>query len=327
MSDLDVLGVFAQVAPQGPSRADDASMLTTAPVYGVDAAARLVQVGVHGTALWLPAMPGRYRPTSLSPARVLLNPTTARPEVVLGPIDPWPPVVPGTLTAINTTTKIATVSVHGASHQVPYMPSTYTVGAAVWVGLDDWGLPLVVHSPSDVAASGGGSPEPPPSRPDTVRASTTIGPTWSGSYRHIRGAWDRWNVDRYGGRSTLYQGNGYGSGPMSGLAVYGDQVVNLGATTIHSIDVALRPVGLASGSPPVTVQGSPQGTPPGGSPVATGDTATGMSAWVALPASIREGMRTGAIKGLATVGGAYSAVAGAGNGDGMVLRVNYSRPA
>lgn len=311
-----------------PTSPSSGAMSAVGRVYAVDAAARLVRVSLlGGEALWLPALPGRYRSTSSqgSLARVLLHPTTGRPELVLGPLDPTSPSVLAQVSAVAGTT--VTVDWFGASTALPAIPSTYTVGQTAWVLTDDWGLPGLVQGPSTVVAP---TPPPPPTPPgggSTVQVTVAISPQWSGSYRYSRAAWDRWNTNRYGGRSTLYQGDGEGSGAMAGLAVYGDQLVNLGAISIDSVRVRLRSVGLASGSPPVTVQGSPQGSPPPGAPVASGAVAVGMDDWVYLASTVCEGMRTGAVKGLATVGAAYSAVAGAGNGDGMVLSVTYTRAA
>ena len=322
ISDLDL----SVPDPAGPSAG---GLTVVGRVYGVDVTARLVQVSVLGSeALWLPAQPGRYRAgsgTDGSLARVLLHPTTGRPELVVGPLDPMAPSRLATVTAMAGTT--VEVSWDGVATPLPAIPSTYTVGQTAWVLTTEWGVPVLVLGPSTTSAPAPPTPPPAPGGGGTVQVSQTIGPQWSGSYRHIRAAWDRWNTDRYGGRSTLYQGNGQGSGPMTGLAVYGDQLVNLGAISIDRVRVRLRNVGLASGSPPVVIQGSPHGTPPAGAPVYSGDTAGGMDGWLDLSASVREGMRTGAVKGLATVGAAYSAVAGAGNGDGMVLIVDYTRAA
>lgn len=334
MSDLlDVMGLVSGAMPQAPDASADTELTTVGVVYDVNAAARLVKVGVHDAPLWLHAMPGRYQvrvvgsavagSTSPGLARVLLNATTGRAELVLGPVNPRDPEVPGTLTAIDTTAKRATVSVEGASHVLPYKPSTYAVGADVWVGLSDWGVPYLVQGPSDVAAVAS-TPPSAPSAPGSAQTTQTIGPQWSGTWRSTRAAWDRWNTDRYGGRSTLYQGDAFGSGPLKGLATYGDQLVNLGAVSIDRVQVMLRGVGLSGAAGPATVQGSPHGSQPGGAPTSSGDTAAG-DGWVDLPASVREAMRTGAVKGLCTVGANYWAVAGAGNGDGMVLAVTYTR--
>lgn len=319
MSELDL--------PLAPATESDGLLTLEARILGVDAAAGLVQVSVRDSALWLPAVAGRYVVTEgSSRCRVLLDPQRGRPEMVLGPVTPRAAQVPATMSASTSTT--ATVTLDGATYELPYLTGSYgTLPAAVWVSLDDWGSPTLVLGPSAVAdtsqtplppAGGGGA---------TVQATVSIPAQWSGSWRVTRSAWDRWNTGNYGGRSTLYQGDGYGSGPMVGLATYGDQLVNLGALSIDRVQVAVRPVGLASGSPPVTLQGSPHGSQPGGAPASSGDTATGMGGLVDLPASVLEAMRTGAVKGLATVGGAYSAAAGAGNGDGMALTVTYTRPA
>ena len=157
-----------------------------------------------------------------------------------------------------------------------------------------------------------------------MQTTISIAAQWSGSYRAGSG-WDRWNTGRYGGRSTLYQGNGFGSGPMVGLATYGDQIVNLGAISIDRIQVMLRGVGLSGASGPATVQGSSHASQPGGSPSSSGSTVSG-DGWVDLDSSMRAGFLSGAFKGLCTVGGNYWAVAGAGNGDGMQLAITYTRP-
>lgn len=320
MSDLDLL------TPNTGAASDDA-LTTVGPCYDVNAAARLVRVGVRGEPLWLPAMPGRYRRSNglgAGLARVLLNPSTGRPSLVLGPLDPLDTVAPATMTAATAT--VATVSWAGASYALPYLAGAYgTPPVSVWVSLSDWGVPVLVLGPSAVAPTGGGG-TPPPAPGGTIQVTQTIGPQWSGSWRQSAGAWDRWNVDRYGGRSTLYQGSGFGSGPMVGLATYGDQLTNLGAISIDRVQVMLRGVGLAGASGPATVQGSPHGTRPGGAPTSSGATATG-DGLTDLAAATREGMRTGAIKALALVGSQYWAVAGAGNGDGMALIATYTRPA
>ncbi len=323
-SDLDLF------TPDATARIDPA-LVTIGTVYAKKPAERLVVVQVREELVELPAQPGRYRlastvadaPNAL--ARVLLNPQTARPVLVLGPVNPHQPAVLGTVLATGPGT--VTVSIEGAEHELQAAPSTYTTGGTAWVLTDDWGRPALVLAPSGLTPATPGVPPPPPPTPGGVQAVASIGPQWSGSWRASRGAWDRWNTNRYGGRSTLYQGTNGESGPMVGLAVYGDQLANLGATSIDRVQVAIRSVGLASGSPAVTIQGSPHGTPPGGAPVASGGTASGMDALVDLPADVRDGMRTGAVKGLALVGGPYSAAAGAGNGDGMVLTVTYTRPA
>lgn len=169
-------------------------------------------------------------------------------------------------------------------------------------------------------------PAPPP--PKVVTRTVTITPTWSGSYREAYGQWDRWNTGRYGGRSTLWQGSKYGSGPMKGLATYGNKLLELGADEITQVEVTLRGVGMNSDLPSIVVQGSPHGSKPGGAPSSSGATASGQTGStsatkVRLPESVREAFRTGAVKGLAIVGSGYGGVRGTSAADGMALRVTY----
>lgn len=175
-----------------------------------------------------------------------------------------------------------------------------------------------------------GVPTPPGPAAGTQTATTTILPTWSGTWRATR--WDNWNQTRYGGRSDLYQGNAYGSGPLVGLATYGDQLVGLGATTITAAVLTVERNG-SGGAAAVTVQGSSLGTPPAGAPSSSGDTASSASlaatgkGQIALTAGMREALRTGAAKGLCLVGATYAGVFGTSRGDGMSLFVTYTRPA
>lgn len=324
MSDLDALRL-AGLQPQGPSRAADLSTVAVGRVLGVNAAAGLVLVSVHGSeGSWVPAVAGRYRVAGV--CRVLLDPWAGgRTAVVLGAVDPLAPSVLATLTGLDEVANRATVAWAGGPVTVPFLPSTYTISDEVWVDLDDWGRPFRVVGPSDDPPAA--APVVLPSAPasaSTAQATTTIFPQWSGSYRTGSG-WDRWNTNRYGGRSTLYQGSGYGSGPMKGLATYGDQLVNLGAVTIDKVTVRLVGAGLSGAAGPATVQGSPHGERPDGAPSSSGDTATGDGV-AELPATVREAMRTGAVKGLALVGANYWAVLGAGPGGGMALDVTYTRP-
>lgn len=171
----------------------------------------------------------------------------------------------------------------------------------------------------------------PPPAPSTQQVTTTIRPAWSGTYRASRSAWDRWNVDRYGGRSTLYQGSGYGSGPLVGMAAYGTQVRDLGAISVDAVTVTLRGAGLDSGPTVVSVIGTAENAQPAGGPTGVGSLASAQQpsadgvTSAALPADLRELLRTGAAGGLALVGTEYGAVLGTGSADGMVLTVTYTR--
>jgi hypothetical protein len=234
---------------------------------------------------------------------------------------------------VDTGTATATISLDGSAPFVlpAILPGMYSGYTTVWVLCDPTqrARAVLVLGPAGVQAD----PPPTPSAPTSaVTAEATITPTWSGTWRVTRAAWDRWNVDRYGGRSDLYQGSDYGSGSLVGLATYGDQLVNLGATEITAIELSVQRNG-SGGDAAVTVQGSPSGSPPGGAPSASGDTASSAvlsatgSGSIALPASLCEAMRTGAAKGLCTVGGTYAGAFGTSRSNGMALRVTYTRPA
>lgn len=228
------------------------------------------------------------------------------------------------LLSVDPVSQRATVSIDGSQPvALPYSPGVYTGYATALVLCNplEGGRAVWVLSPV-------GNPDvpipTPPAPPAAVTATATILPTWSGTWRTVRSAWDRWNVDRpeYGGRATLYQGSDYGSGSLTGLAVYGDQITGLGALSIVSATVNLV---RATGSGTPTVQGATNGTPyPAGGPSVTGDTAAGVGA-VPLPVSTCEGLRTGAIRGLALVGGTYAAVFGRSRADGMALQITYTR--
>lgn len=166
-------------------------------------------------------------------------------------------------------------------------------------------------------------PDPVETPPPVVTASAVIRPTWSGTYRDLRAAWDRWNVDRYGGRSTLYQGSAYGSGDLHGLAVYGDQVKNLRAESITAMSVSIV---MATGSGTVTVQGSASGSKPAGAPSGSGTTASRSgSGSIVLGSTVREAFRTGTTKGLLLAGTDYLAVRGTSHPSGMALSITYTR--
>jgi len=167
-----------------------------------------------------------------------------------------------------------------------------------------------------------------PPGPVLVTRTTTITPEWSGTWRAIRSAWDRWNVDRYGGRSTMYQGNAYGSGDLTGLATYGSQITALKAVDITSMVLTL--VGADVASATVRVQGSSNSSRPAGAPSVTGSTFTGSPGEsgkdnVAVPSSVRDAFRTGAVKGLVVNGSGYTAVRGTSLASGMALKVTYTK--
>lgn len=330
MSDLDVYKEGAYL-PEGPPPGSDLSMIRPGVILELDTVGNRIRVSYNGgEGAWCGALPGMYTPKRT--CWVLVNPFTGRAELVLSQID-------GTsnsnaraarLVSVNTTTKTAVVTLAGVDYTIPFQPNAYTVGSLVWVLCNPtkWGAPELLLGPCDFAPE---DPEPEPvptpgETPTTIQAETTIFPQWSGTWRASRGAWDRWNESAYGGASDLYQGSSFGSGPLTGLATYGDQLVNLGAISIDAVGVSIVHNGGSAMPGPPVLQGSPQGSRPAGGPVGAGETVTGFGG-VWLPASIRDGMRTGAVKGLALVGGGYYGARGTSHPQGMALTVTYTRSA
>lgn len=240
---------------------------------------------------------------------------------------PW---VVARLLGIDETLNRAQVSIDGGDPVwLRYTPGAYDGITTVYVMRDPYRTgsgqlvvgPAYAEDPAEVPP-----PPPPPPAPATPSPKTftaVIRPTWSGTYRNMRNAWDRWNTERssYGGRSTLYQGSSFGSGTLVGLATYGSQVTALGALEITSIVVTTA---LATGSGSVALQGAPHSSRPKGGPSPSGATANGNSS-VTLTADMQEAFRTGTVKALASVGGSYRATFGTARADGMALRVTYRK--
>jgi hypothetical protein len=333
LTDLDLTRLGSGL-PGGIAPGSDSSSLTTGKVVGVDTGNRRVQVSVAGSdGVWVPAAAGVY---TVGVRVRLMRSVVDGGRVIFceGTLDSVPEIVQGRVETINAGAGTLTVSVLGVSVALPYSAGTYSVGTLVHVlrSPQMLGAPLYVLGPQgnfvgeDPGESGGGSTNP----PQLVLREKTIVPEQSGSYRSAFSRWDTWNTDRYGGASTLWQGNQYGSGPMTGLATYGDQVVNLSAQSIESIEVAVYRAdsSVSSGVSP-TLQAATDGTRPGGAPSVAGATVTGPAltpeagAWVALPTGVLDGFRTGTYKGVATVGSAYGGFSGTSKGDGMLLKIQY----
>jgi len=302
----------------------DARPWTSATVLSVDHVSARVTVDLGGSAVSLRRVAAAYRPGDV--VAVVRDPElSGAGQFVAGVIGPIAPLwAQGVVTAIDAPNSRLTVTVGGASVVLPHVSGTYTVSGTVAVLLDPASTaggivmgpfgnpPVTVEAPSTPAA---------PVAPSVGTFTAVVLPTWSGSWRAIRSAYDRWNVGSYGGRSDCYQGSAYGSGAMTGIAVYGDQVVGLGALSITAMTV--NSVGVTgSGSP--QFQGTPQGTPYPGAPTPSGAAPAGVGQ-VGLDASICEAFRTGAFKGLCTVGAAYLAVRGTSLADGMALTVTYTK--
>ncbi|MDR7189788.1 hypothetical protein J2Y46_002614 [Microbacterium sp. BE35] len=328
---MDVFGNL----PDGLDPGSDSGSLRIGTVVGVNASARQVQVTVGASdPLWVPAAADIY----VAGAKVRLERSPldgGRAYYCLGALDTQPEIVTGTVTAVNAGTGTLTITCLGSSYTLPYVTGTYAVSTAVHVlrSLKQFGAPVIILGPQGsyagdggTAGSGGtGNPG------QVVTRQATISPQWSGSWRSAYSRWDSWNTDRYGGRSTLWQGNGYGSGPMTGLATYGDQIVNLGATSITSMVVTVTRAdsSVSTGKTP-TVQPSSNGVQPGGAPSVGGATssgaaiAPGQTTGVALNSSVFAGFLAGTYKGLATVGTDYAGFYGTARGDGMALTIQYT---
>lgn len=233
----------------------------------------------------------------------------------------------GVIVDVNVATSRARVTIDGGEAELPFLPGTYTPGVTVSILRDpaQSGAGQLILGPLGTpplpAPEAPPPPPGPPPRSTTVTAEALIRPVWSGTWRDIRGAYDRWNTDRYGGRSSLWQGSGYGSGPLLGIAVYGDQIVGLGAVSIDRVTLVAN-LAAYSGTP--AFQGSPQSTRYPGRPTPTGDTVGGVGD-VPLPTGMVEDLRTGRSKSLVTIGSDMLAVSGAGAS--MTLKVTYQKPA
>lgn len=242
---------------------------------------------------------------------------------------PW---TVGTVVSINTSTSRMLVDVDGGEVELPFQGGGYLPGDTVTVIRDPFGT----GAGQFVSGRFGAPPPPPPPAtppvpvaeqppaPTTQRAEATLSPTWSGSWRHIRGAYDRWNENRaeYGGRSSLWQGDGYTSGPMNGIAVYGDQVLGLGAAAIELLELHVVPA-AHEGTP--LFQATRQGGAYPGVPAPEGPVFGGVGV-LHVPDALYEPFRLGTYKGFVTVGGDPLAVRGTSAGNGMALHAVYQKP-
>jgi len=339
ISNLDLFSL-AQPLPEGLAPGVDRGALTTGKLLGLDTAAGLAQVSVNGSdGLWVPAIPGIYLPDGM--VRLLLSPLDGgRVTMCLGPITGGQEIVGGRVKAVNAAVGLLTVTTLGADYALPYAPGTYAVGALVHVirSAARFGVPSYVlgtsgnYNAESPGQPGGGAENP----GQVVDRQAVILPEWSGSWRAAYSRWDSWNEKRYGGRSTLWQGNDAGSGPMTGLAVYGDQILRLGAQQITRMQAAVyRADSSFSSGRAAVLQPTPHGAKPAGAPAippaAAGSSPAltpGQGAHVDLPAGVFEGFRTGAFKGLVTVGSDYGGFSGTPDlapvhADGMALIVQY----
>lgn len=231
-------------------------------------------------------------------------------------------VLTGVLSALPDADSLCTVSVYGSEpiEGVPATPNAYTGATTARVLMVD-GTPAQVLGPLGSVPIGGGvgdvAPPGVPQSGGTATVTRAILPSVSGTYRSTRGAWGRW-----GDADDVYQAGSAQSGPLSGLACYGDQVVAIGAASITRAVLTLVQVGTGFSLPwSAVVRGSASGSLPAGAPSYAGDSITvgmpGASAGGAtrtgeLTATMCEALRTGATKSLGLVGVDYGATAGLG---------------
>lgn len=339
VSDLELFKL-AEPLPEGLPPGADRGAVVTGRLLGVDPAARLVQVSVNDSdGVWVPAAPDIYPANAL--VRLLRSPLDGgRISYCLGPIVSGPIIAGGRVVSVNSGVGLLKVNTLGGTYDLPYPPGTYAANTAVHVvrSASKLGLPEYVLGPSgSYNAENPGQPDGGAGNPaQVVTRQTVILPQFTGSWRSNYGRWNDWNPDRYGGRTTLYQGNGFGSGPMVGLAGYGDQILALGALAITRMQTTVYRADSSSSAAKVPVlQPSPHGGNPGGAPtISPAAAATGPAlginagAQIDLPAAVFEGFRTGAFKGLAMVGADYAGFSGTPDrapvhADGMALVVDY----
>lgn len=240
---------------------------------------------------------------------------------------PW---TTGAVLSIDAATERMLVEVDGGRASLPFAPGQYSVGDTVAIvrdpyrtGAGQFVVARIGAYPGRVvrpAVSANPGLEPPAVM---VTAEAVILPIWTGTYRAAFGGWGLWNdqVDDLGGAAALYQGQQGESGPLVGVAVYGTQVADLGATTIESMTVD---VDRTTGSGTPVLQGSAlRAAPTGAPPAPAGPQVLGLGR-VDLGVTV-DRWRTGLTTALHLVGTAYAGVHGTDAGNGMALRIRYTK--
>ena len=240
---------------------------------------------------------------------------------------------------------IARVSILGSEPiPLPAVTSAYTGVTTVHVLLDAaTGRPVMVLGPAGAPKVDSlpppAVPPPPVPTPDAQPVTRTVTgravlPSVTGTWRATRSAWDRWNV-----AGDVYQAGSSSSGPLSGIACYGDQITALGASTITRAVLTLVSSGNATTAAwTARVTGSPHGSLPGAAPafLATppstvtvpGFRADGQAVTVELSAAIREDLRTGAARALGLpTSGDYGGSRGMRDARAWALVLDFEVPA
>lgn len=230
--------------------------------------------------------------------------------------------VVGQLLSIDTVANRAIVSVDGSQPMsLRYSPAISFTGYTTVLCLRN----PITGQVTDVLHPLGTQPLPPPAPadpPTTVTATATIVPTTSATWSTKWSGYAAWQPTVYGGPTTLYQGSAFTSGALTGIAVYGDQILNLNATSITAMTVGVTIATPDTGV--VIVQGTASGELPVSIPVGTGSTSTGTGDVDLVASGIAAAMLAGTVKGLILSGTDYLGVAGAANA-GMALNITYER--
>lgn len=241
-------------------------------------------------------------------------------------------VVTGYLLTPPNYQSLCTVSVQGSApiHGVPAVPGYWVGVTAARILMQD-GRPIQVLSPAGQLPIGTGIPTPPGEDTiSTVTGSRAVAAQTSGTWRAARRAWDAW-----GDPTDTYQAGTSTSGPLTGVAMYGDHLVALGASKITAATLSLVQSPSGNATPwTAIVQGCSNGAlPEDRAPTLSGATAllsmpgshhAGAAVSVDLPAEMLNGFHAGSIRGLGLVGDTYGAVLGPGRqGQAWVLTITY----
>lgn len=244
---------------------------------------------------------------------------------------------------VDTGRNRALVSLYGSDPVwVPALPSTYTGIELVHVRTQG-GRPVLVEGPTTPAPvappqtaidpSEPVQPRPPPASPPARFETVTkiVRPTFTGTWSNKWAGFGHWRGSGVGHPYTLHQGADYNrSGRLLGLATYGNQVTALGAVSIDAMNVQIIGSGTGYGFTP-TIQGSPHASRPSQRPLAAGNAAVaggmgpGGAQRIPFTVAMREDFRTGRSRGLRLHADSYGGVRGIDHGEGMVLRVTYTR--
>ena len=208
-----------------------------------------------------------------------------------------------------------TVSLLGsAGITLPAPASTWTGVATAHVLLDpDTGRPVHVLGPAPAPKTAPASFKPPEASTRTI--TCTAHPTWTGTYATTPTGWGRFNAAIVGHPRDLHQGDA-GTGILTGLATYGQQIPAIGAIKITR--AALTATGNAAkpNTWTATLQCatySDTGPQPTG-PQVTG-TITGNQTSTIDVTALADGLLAG--QGIALVGAVYGGLRGVGSS--MVL--------